>query len=382
MKKLLLLMLSVTALASCSPNTDQGRIYFFGQPAATVNLFSVDLDGDLVQHTQAVGGREIDMRLDVQGNMVFTSNRVLPGDRAQRLNRRKGQSRRQDFNVFYQPRVETPDAASAPVPFGKTDIPETQAGISPDGRWLSFIRTVLKDDENPKNFDELYIMEGIDGEPLKIATADTIIKPDWSPDSSRLVFAHYNYEPGQAALTVYDVASGQSTVLLENPWEKAQIDAPQWSPDASRIALVQHPLTRGEFRKLHVLDPATKRINPLSGNGQHVQSPVSWSSNNRDIVYGALIDNTPAGAAAVSRTMTAHIFMVDAKDGKTRQVTSGENQRHTRPVFSPNNKLIAYLYSPELSSRTMHLRVIDRKGNTVVESLYDKASAAGYLIWQ
>ncbi len=381
MKKLLLMML-ITALTACSPKNDESRIYFFGQPAATVNIFSINLEGDLVQHTQAIGGREIDMQLDARGNMVFTSNRVLPGDRAQRLNRKKGQSRRQDFNVFYQSSAEATDAALAPVPFGKTDIPETQAGISPDGRWLSFIRTVLKDDENPKNFDELYIMEGIDGEPQKIAIADTIIKPDWSPDSSRLLFAHYNYEPVQAALTVYDVTSKQSTVLLDNPWEKAQIDAPQWSPDASRIALARHPLTRGEYRKLYVLDPATKHLSPLSDDGRHVQSPVSWSSNSRTIAYGALIDGTPAGATASSRAMASQVFMVDVKDGKIRQVTSGESQRHTRPVFSPNNKLIAYLYSPELSSRTMHLRVIDRKGNTVTESLYDRASGAGYLIWQ
>lgn len=365
-------------------SADNGRIYFFGDLVGPgVNIFSTDLDKNVLQHTADRGSRDISFSLDNNRNLAFTSNRIAnrkPKDFSRPSAKRSG--RPQDFNVYIlkQGRLEQEAEHLASV-VGKTANPETQAKLSPDGKWISFVRTVPESEQ--KNIEHLYIAAADGGELRKVASDDLIIGADWSNDSGRLLYSSHNYRQKKATLALYQVHSSHTQTLLELTDKNVQIDAPQWSPDEAMIAFVQHPLYAGGVRQLFYFDVPTKTARALSKGDIQVQSPVSWARDSKKILYSALVDYREYWHDEYRRKLyegSAQIFLTDLT-GKATQLTQGASQMHRQPVFSPDNKWIAYLYSEQAPGTKAVLRIMDTAGNQV-DTLQDKVSGMGYLMWQ
>lgn len=391
MKLLYFLIFVPLILLSCSNKPDNSRIYFVARAVPGANIYSVNMEKTLLRHTHNSGGRESDLNLDVQGNLFFTSNRVLPGDRSARSAIGKQGSRRQDLNVAYlKAGVLEERGQNSIVALSKTDMPESLAAMTANGDYFSFVRTMLPETHlqdtigsiKTAAYDQLYVQQGLEGESKKVFEADVIIATNWSADGSRLVFSSYQFEAKQAKLLFYDVASDKVQMLLENPWGENQIDAPIWSPDGQQLAMVLHPLDKKSLRTLFTLDLQTKKIQQISSKLQSVQTPVAWSRDGKKLAYGAYVDLADYDSLdPQSRdNLKAHIFLSNL-NGKVEQLTKGEAGIYLKPVFSPDDRLIAYLHAANYRSREASLEVMDLQGRlqkTLHEDVYRKSN----LIWQ
>lgn len=391
MKRLFVLFLLPFMLFACSKK-DDSRIYFVARTVPGANLHSIDMQKTLIRHTNDSGSREFDLTIDKDSNVFFTSNRILPEDRAKRAKIGKFGSRRQDLNVFYMPAgTEEEKMVNAATPIGKTDMPEALANMSPDGASFSFVRTLLPHQHRKKSkevlqnvaVDQLYVQDGVDGTPKMIAQYDVIIKPQWSPDNKKLVYSAYDYTDNKAELFIYDVQTGKSQQVLESPWGINQIDSPQWSPDGQQISLILHPLEKNQLRTLYLLDLTSKELKRVSGEGHSVQSPVSWSSDGKQLVYDAYIYDVQDGVIQKPERgsrYTSHIFLVALDGMKTTQLTKDEQVIHSAPTFSPDDSLIAFLWAEERKSRRASLKVMNLKGE-VIDTFHDNVNPGSPLVW-
>ena len=377
-----------------TPKPELGSIYFFSKVTPGVNIFSMDLNKNLTQITTGRGSRDIDMQMGKDGHLMFTSSRVLPEDRAERAKMGKN-NRRQDINTYFlKPGENESNGKYRAVRFGHSNYSEAMAGISHDSQWLSFARTV-RDLSTPSSrkdgHDEVYV-QPMKGEAKKVLSDDVVIKSDWHPSEAKLAISHYNKAKEKASLSIYDAKSGKTTELLSNPVPGAQIDTPKWSPKGDKIAFIAHnkrvDASKGQTvksgtRVLYVYDLKSKKLTAASATDVLVQTPYDWSSDGTEIVYSTYENYKSVWDDKARRKAfkgSSHIYISDTK-GKSQRVVGAELQRHTRPVFSPDDSLIAYMYADRFPGKVCELRIIDRKGK-LVDTLHNRIHGYGYLLWE
>jgi dipeptidyl aminopeptidase/acylaminoacyl peptidase len=131
---------------------------------------------------------------------------------------------------------------------------------SPDGKWIAFTMTDPKTEEEEKNdkgkndfrwvdenlkMSRLYVIpvqKDANGkrEPRKLTTGNYQVGEfDWSPDGSRIAFAHVKTSGANdwttSDISIVDVASANVTVLANTP---AAEDVPVFSPDGKSISVL------------------------------------------------------------------------------------------------------------------------------------------------
>ncbi|MFI5326470.1 MAG: S9 family peptidase [Candidatus Rokuibacteriota bacterium] len=190
--------------------------------------------------------------------------------------------------------------------------------ISPDGRTVAFVVTVLSEDKD-EYLSNIWVVSAAGGEPRRFTTGprrDTA--PRWSPDGSGLAFISER-EPGKKGqLHVMPAAGGEATRLTDLRYG---LSAPEWSPDGTRLAFAARvggppePVSEEDKRK---------------SKPPRVITTLKYRFNGEGFTY----DRRP------------QIFVVTApgngsEAGTPRQLTEGDHD-HADPAWSPDGRALAF----------------------------------------
>jgi len=151
--------------------------------------------------------------------------------------------------------------------------------------------------------------------------------PAWSPDGKFV--AYWSDKSGEYELTVKDMEkpAEEKTLTSYGPGYRYQLF---WSPDSKKIAFIDKAM------EIFIYDvEAAKTIKVDKGmyffQGNLQGFSASWSSDSRWLAYVRDLD-----------TRSAAIFLFDAKENRSRQVTSGF-YNDANPVFDPDGKYLYFL---------------------------------------
>ncbi|HEY1570763.1 MAG TPA: S9 family peptidase [Pseudonocardiaceae bacterium] len=174
--------------------------------------------------------------------------------------------------------VRIPLDGGEPV-YWTRDARDSAPALSPDGRWLAFLRHVAVDDGEPHA--QLHVMSTSGGEPTRLTSLPIGVgRPVWAPDSSRIAFVARIPEPGRYG-TVDD----------------------EWGDAASPGAEAPRRITRMDYqidtlgylvdkrRRLFVLDAG-----PVLAGGTEAPEPTELTDGACDVTDPAW---TPDGAHLV-----------------------------------------------------------------------------------
>ena len=177
----------------------------------------------------------------------------------------------------------------------------SDAQISPNGERVLFTLTRFHPDKK-KNTSQSHIWQtnASGGAPQQFTSSDASeSNPRWSPDGSRILFlSARNAEEAQKGKTQLWVIPATGGEALKITDEKRGVSSPKWSPDGKSILFLGRvPVDPEQDKRPEDKKSDVVRINRLSyrmnGGGTH-------------------------------HTFRTHLFVIAARGGKTRQLTSGE----------------------------------------------------------
>lgn len=375
----------ILLLAACSKQAQEepeqlvpkgeNALYFSTKAMGpAVNIYSINDAGETTKHTDDPRWRDLDVSVSPKGDIVFVSNRTE--NPKIDLNKRS-----ETYDLFLKM-----DQQPVPTKILEQEGLEVLPSFSPDGVNISFIS---RTDSGHKL--ELLLRGRRD--PKTLLSADEIVNYQWSPDSTQIAVAHN--DKNQSYLDLIDVATGTKTPLLtlhlkapdeagfkpsdEDNYLK-QFAYVHWSPDGAKIAFIRHPMYQGS-RQLAFINLADQKVTRVSPPDAQVQDGVDWSSSSGTLLYSALVGyqfywDEEQHEKVYKGGM--HIFEYTL-GGKNTQLTSGDHMFRS-PVYSPDEKRIAYIYADALGARNYALYTMQRDGKNP-QKIHDAIAASTGLTW-
>ena len=260
--------------------------------------------------------------------------------------------------------------------------------ISPNGKNIVLVASRPDFDKNRYN-SELVIVEITTGKKT-VLTQDrqSVLQPRWSPSGDKLAFlARVGFgKEASNQLFILPISGGEAKQITKTP---KGVQHYVWSPNANLIAYVteEEPANKSEIEKGHTVfevgnndlfissQPNPSHIWMINlENGENKKltsgtwslpvtippgapsSPLSWSSNGKDIAFVKV--NSPYSGDARYRTLQ----MLSIADGTMKQITP-RNQFESYPSFSNDGSSICYWYKKgENSSDINEIWVTDING--------------------
>jgi dipeptidyl aminopeptidase/acylaminoacyl peptidase len=143
---------------------------------------------------------------------------------------------------------------------------EEQLAWSPDGAWLAF-------SARADYRGATLLITDAAGSDLREVTRLEAWGVAWAPDGQRLAFMAAPRPRAGPRLYVYDVASHDTQVILQEGL--AEYAAPAWSPDGSSLAFVQQ--TSARRSRPAVVQVVGGSVQALASAGSGAPSQVAWS---------------------------------------------------------------------------------------------------------
>ena len=247
-----------------------------------------------------------------------------------------------------------------PVPitpaFGRTASP----ALSPDGKWLLFVYSDLKN-------DMLGMVDAYGKEwPVQISSgADFYMQPVWHPDGKRIAWVEWDHPnmPWDETRIMLGTLGGSPLRLMDKKVIVRLSDLPakepKFSPDGRWMSYIA---SNGEWEDLVLLDLENGKEKRFKGDGFDY-SYNAWGQGMH--AYGWTPDS--------KKLYTLHIFagrttvwLVDIESGISKQIDTGEYTNITQLSVSPVGDKFAFIGSaPHIPTRIVRW---DGKLSTVAYS--------------
>jgi dipeptidyl aminopeptidase/acylaminoacyl peptidase len=218
----------------------------------------------------------------------------------------------------------------------------TEVRISPDGQHVVY--TVQRvDRKTEKKFTNLWMAPTNGGEAWQFTVGDQRdSSARWSPDGKRIAFLSDRGDKEKPSqLYIIPFAGGEASRLTQIEGEIGQMS---WSPDGKQILCT--------VRK--------KDADTLVRESDEQKKKLGVVSRHYDRLFYKL---DGYGYLPHERT---HIWVVDAANGKARQLTESEIYDEVHPTWSPDGKWIAFVSNrsenPDLTPERSDLFIMPRSG--------------------
>jgi dipeptidyl aminopeptidase/acylaminoacyl peptidase len=232
-----------------------------------------------------------------------------------------------------------------------------QTAISPDGKHVAWVETLIGKDGAPDGNSAIYAA-AVKGAavPRRISagrpgTTHAEGNVAWSPDGKQLAFLSDAAMPGQPQLYVEPAAGGPARMLTS---VKGSLGAPGWSPDGKTIALLftenatraagplvaETPQT-GEIKeavteqRLTVVDVTSSRLRQISPADMYVYE-YDWSPDGKRFVA------TAAHGNGDNNWYIAELYTLDAAGRDMKSIYKPPLQI-ANPAWSPDGTAIAFI---------------------------------------
>jgi TolB protein len=187
------------------------------------------------------------------------------------------------------------------------------------GPFLTKIAFVSDRDE--PRVKEVYVMDFDGQNPVRLTYNRSLsLAPDWSPDSTRLVYQFYQSDAPHLA-----VMSRDGTDKRVIPTSTGLNSSPSWSSDGRTIAFCGSVKGNTEIFTVGVDGSNLKRLTDNAA----IDSTPRWSPNGREIAFTSNRQGQP------------QIYLMDLEGANVRRVTFAGNW-NDEAVFSPDGGRIAY----------------------------------------
>jgi len=214
--------------------------------------------------------------------------------------------------------------------------------ISPDGEWVVYtLQRVEKKTE--KKFSNLWVAPTRGGAPFQFTQGDqSDTSPRWSPDGSQIAFLSNRGKPdAPPQLYVIPFRGGEAKRLTQIEGEILSFD---WSPDGRSFLCTIRKKDKEVLEREK--DETRKKLGPVSRFYDRVFYKLDG--------YGYLPHE---------RT---HLWLVNARTGRARQLTDSDVWDEWNPAFSPDGSKIVFLSNhaadPDLDPDHVDIFVMSASG--------------------
>ncbi len=169
---------------------------------------------------------------------------------------------------------------------------------------------------------------------------------DLAPDGSGFTYLGVNAEQTEQVLYVYSLSSGETSVLLSQPFQQGRIKYPRYAPDGRSIAYILcegHP-TSGLTYAIDLLNVQTKATGELM-RGNLGQTALHWSPDGQYIAFTQQETAAPLIAAEGSASpepVRSNVWVVSVADKNVEQITSIDGQARS-PAWAGDGKTLAFV---------------------------------------
>ncbi|MFO0840428.1 MAG: S9 family peptidase [Phycisphaerae bacterium] len=207
-----------------------------------------------------------------------------------------------------------------------------------------------------RNYQQLMLLDAHTGAVRPLTQGQHVDSaPKWSPDGERLAFLSDREKA--TAVYVLHMAGGEPQRITDRDGNVRDLD---WSPDGRRLAYSYQPMNARE---------------KLERDGKHDEVKKQAQFKHYTRVFHKL------DGAGWWNGQYAHIHVVSAGGGKTRQLTHGEFDDN-EPRFSPDGRLVSFLSNrvenPDLNCENMDIWSVPAGGGKARQLKKTRGGCAGH----